>query len=195
MVPDANAACEYDRYGTFPQNTDRTRSGELPFSTQNAVITANVSQYYKPWQSRPGDEAVIKEQIEEAEATIAREVAEFEAKYPPEAFAPEQPPLDGTQKEAEQEEKPKPEQQEQTDTKPDQPAPQPQADPTDSEPKEEAQNVPEPVGIETNDGASDPIKTGGMSTNAEESVHDQNEAHRDDDGGEVVEDNEDTVIY
>jgi hypothetical protein len=34
VVLDADAAYEYDRHGTLPQNTDRTRSGELLFTTQ-----------------------------------------------------------------------------------------------------------------------------------------------------------------
>jgi hypothetical protein len=123
-------------------------------------------------------------------------LAEFEAKYPPEAFAPEQPPLDAPQKS--QEEKSNPEQQQKADTQPDQPdqtASQPHAESTGSESKEQAQISTESVGVETNDGTSNPTKTDGTSANVEESAHDQNEAHRDDDGGEVVEDNEDTVIY
>jgi hypothetical protein len=122
-------------------------------------------------------------------------LAEFEAKYPPEAFVPEQPPLNAPQKEKPQEENSNAEQQQQADTQPDQPAPQPQAEPADSEPKEQAQSATETVGVETNDGIFDPTKTDGTSANVGESAHHQNEAHRDDDGGEVVEDNEDTVIY
>jgi hypothetical protein len=137
---------------------------------------------------------VIKEQIEEAEATVARELAEFEAKYPPEAFVPEQPPLDPQDK-AEKAAQPTPEQQQEADTQTDQPALQSQAESTVPESKEEVQSAPEPVGVETNEGASDPIQTDGMSANVGEGAHDQHEAHRDDDGGEVVEDNEDTVIY
>ena len=33
-------------------------------------------QYYKPWQLRSGDEAIIREQIEEAEATVASTLAD-----------------------------------------------------------------------------------------------------------------------
>ena len=41
-------------------------------------------QYYKPWELLPGDEAVIKKQIEAAEDIIQREASQFEAENPPE---------------------------------------------------------------------------------------------------------------
>lgn len=146
---------------------------------------------------------MIQQQIEEAKATISREVAEFEARYPPEAFTPEQPaPVEtpqqtGEEPQASETPKPKPEERQQLDGQQDPPsAPVPEADPTDSGSKETAQGAPDTVGVDTNDQISDPIQKDGTAANVEESaVHDQNDAHRDDDGGEVVEDNEDTVIY
>ncbi|KAJ5506746.1 Pinin/SDK/MemA protein [Penicillium expansum] len=204
------------------EQRDEIRRRETPLYEREAMQTrhsnmlalahfhktqAKPALYYKPWQPRTGDDAAIKQQIEEAEATIAREVAEFEARYPPEAFAPEQPtqveaqPTQPTQAETKQqagEEQPqKSEEQQRTDDHPDQPsAPEHEADPTDSKSKETAQGAPDTVGVDINDQTPDLAKTDETTAKAEESaVQDQHDAHRDDDGGEVVEDNEDTVIY
>lgn len=40
------------------------------------------AQYYRPWEFLPGDEERIQKQIEEAERTVEREAAEFEAENP-----------------------------------------------------------------------------------------------------------------
>jgi hypothetical protein len=144
---------------------------------------------------------VIKQQIEEAEATIAREVAEFEARYPPEAFAPEQPTQLETQptKPTQAENQQPGEEQQQTNGRQGQPAPEHEADPTDAKSKE-TQGAPDTVGVDINDQNPDLAKTDEAAANVEESVvRDHHDAHRDDDGDddgdEVVEDNEDTVIY
>lgn len=88
------------------------------------------------------------------------------------------------------------EEQQQTGGPQDQPsAPEHEADPTDSK-SETAHGAPETVGVDINDQTPDLAKTDETTANVEEStVQDQHDAHRDDDGGEVVEDNEDTVIY
>ncbi|KOS43056.1 hypothetical protein ACN38_g6061 [Penicillium nordicum] len=195
---------------------DEIRRREMPLYEREAMQTRHSNMlslanfhktqakpvlYYKPWQPRPGDEAAIKQQIEEAEATVAREVAEFEARYPPEAFAPEQPtevetqPIHAETKQQAGEEQPRvSEKQQQTDDQPS--APEHGADPTDSKSKETAYGAPETVGVDINDQTPDLAKTDETTANVEESaVQDQHDAHRDDDGGEVVEDNEDTVIY
>ncbi|KAJ5940315.1 hypothetical protein N7516_000483 [Penicillium verrucosum] len=195
---------------------DEIRRREMPLYEREAMQTRHSNMlalanfhktqakpvlYYKPWQPRPGDEAAIKQQIEEAEATVAREVAEFEARYPPEAFAPEQPtkvetqPTHAETKQQAGEEQPRvSEKQQQTDDQPS--APEHGADPTDSKSKETAYGAPETVGVDINDQTPDLAKTDETTANVEESaVQDQHDAHRDDDGGEVVEDNEDTVIY
>ncbi|KAI2706468.1 hypothetical protein DTO012A7_5231 [Penicillium roqueforti] len=201
------------------EQRDEIRRRETPLYEREAMQTrhsnmlamahffktqAEPALYYKPWQPRPGDDSTVKQQIEEAEATIAREVAEFEARYPPEAFVPEQPMLvetQPTQAETQQpasEEKPQlSEEQQQTGGHQDQPSvPEHEADPTDSKSKETAQGAPDTVGVDTKGQTSDPAKTDEVTANVEESaVQDQHDAHRDDDGGEVVEDNEDTVIY
>ncbi|KAJ5560923.1 hypothetical protein N7535_009120 [Penicillium sp. DV-2018c] len=152
--------------------------------------------YYKPWQSRPGDESIIQQQIEEAKATIAREVAEFEARYPPEAFTPEQPTLDEPPQQTKEEKTKEPEATTQSD---DQqvppPAPEPEVNPTDPDSKETAEGAPDTVGVVANDQKPIPPATD-ETTNVEEgATQDQTDTHRDDDGGEVLEDTEDTVIY
>ncbi|KAJ5195912.1 Pinin/SDK/MemA protein [Penicillium cf. viridicatum] len=201
------------------EQRDEIRRREMPLYEREAMQTrhsnmlalahfhktqAEPALYYKPWQPRPGDDAAIKQQIEEAEATVAREVAEFEARYPPEAFVPEQPtqvetqPTQAETKQQAGEEQPQvSEEQQETDGPRDQPsAPEHEADPTDSKSKETAHGAPETVGVDINDQNPDLAKTDGTTANVEESaVQDQHDSHRDDDGGEVVEDNEDTVIY
>ncbi|KAJ5813001.1 Pinin/SDK/MemA protein [Penicillium robsamsonii] len=201
------------------EQRDEIRRREMPLYEREAMQTRHSNMlamahfhktqtkpalYYKPWQPRPGDESAIKQQIEEAEATVAREVAEFEARYPPEAFAPEQPiqaetqqtePTQAETKQAGEEQLQKPEEQ-QTDGRQDQPAPEHEADLTDAKSKETAQGASDTVGVDNNEQAPDLAKTDETTANVEESaVQDQHDAHRDDDGDEVVEDNEDTVIY
>lgn len=141
-------------------------------------------QYYKPWQPRRGDDDIIKEQIKEAESNIASEIAEFERRYPPEAFDREElEPLSTSQ----------PEEQE-----PFQNAPAPGPAKAESSPdtdiktsqKDNSGKVEEQYKQD-----SFPIKTE-KSVSAEDiTSHEDHDIHRDDDGGEVVEDNEDTVIY
>lgn len=141
---------------------------------------------------------MIEQQIEEAKATIAREVAQFQAKYPPEAFTPQQPIQAETQQAiAEQQPTEISEGKQIVDGSQDPPsAPEPETHPTDSDSKATAQGAPDTVGGAAHDQTSDPIQTDGMTANkVEGAVQDQSDAHRDDDGGEVVEDNEDTVIY
>lgn len=89
------------------------------------------------------------------------------------------------------------EEQQQTGGPRDQPsAPEHEADPTVSKSEETAHGASETVGVDINDQTPDLAKTDKTTANVEESaVQDQHDAHRDDDGGEVVEDNEDTVIY
>ncbi|KAJ5841934.1 hypothetical protein N7534_011764 [Penicillium rubens] len=201
------------------EQRDEIRRRETPLYEREAMQTrhsnmlamahffktqAQPALYYKPWQPRPGDDTTIKRQIEETEATVSREVAEFEARYPPEAFAPEQPtqvetqPTQAeTQEQAGEKQQEVSEEQQQTDGPRDQPsAPEHEADPTDPKSKEKAQGAPDTVGVDINDQNPDLAKTDEATANVEESApQDQHDAHRDDDGGEVLEDNEDTVIY
>ena len=158
------------------------------------VANPFIVQYYKPWQLRSSDEAVIREQIEEAEATVAREVAEFDARYPPEAFKYEKlepisaettgPP--GASKEQEQA-KPAAEP---VSEQP--PVPEPMAD--IAEPKETPVEKDTQSSVEK---PSEPTTTEAAPTSAVEAA-DSKDTHRtahDDDGDEMLEDNEDTVIY
>lgn len=136
-------------------------------------------QYYKPWQLRPEDEDLIRRQIEEAEATISRERAEFEARHPP-------------QEETESKEE------KDTQAGNQQETPLPDADV--QEPKDTTQEIPDKGNAETSQDQNieaalpetAPVNDVPVSVNQNDS-----DDHRaaDDDGGEVVEDNEDTVIY
>lgn len=151
-------------------------------------------QYYKPWQLRSGDEAVIRKQIEKAEATVAREVAEFDARYPPGAFVFEkiepistEPAGPTGESEGQQQAKPAAElvaeqdtiTKAEADTKETEETPgKKNAEPSKEQPSESSQND-------------------AVSTSVVEAA-DPKDAHRsqhDDDGDEMLEDNEDTVIY
>ena len=46
-----------------------------------ALERADLFQYYKPWELLPGDEDRIKSQVEEADRTIARENSQHEADH------------------------------------------------------------------------------------------------------------------
>ncbi|KAJ5178477.1 Pinin/SDK/MemA protein [Penicillium coprophilum] len=184
----------------YEREVMQTRHSNMLAMAHFHKTQAEPALYYKPWQPRPGDDSAIKQQIEEAEATIAREVAEFEARYPPEAFAPEQPtqaeaqptePTGTETKQADEQPLQGSEEQEQTDGRQDQPSPEHEADLTDVKSKEATQGAPDTVGSDNNDQTSDLAKKDDTAANVKESaVQDQH-----DDGGEVVEDNEDTVIY
>jgi hypothetical protein len=137
---------------------------------------------------------VIQKQIEEAEVTVAREVAEFEARYPPEAFVPQPDKSIQEEPAAKPEETQGEKKMQQTDSPSDQPsAPEP-VDSKESDSKEPAEEAPETVQTDTNEKSTVSTTTDGPA-DVDNAVHDQSDAHRDDDGGEVVEDNEDTVIY
>jgi hypothetical protein len=131
----------------------------------------------------------IADQIKEAEATVSREVADFEARYPPEAFVYQPEP----------------------ELKNEQPAEQQKQQPSNAEQQEKAESIArDPTPVEREDitketpentvdaqitlSNSDPSKSNAPN---EETAAQFAEANRaaDDDGGEVVEDNEDTVIY
>ena len=156
-------------------------------------------QYYKPWELRPRDEDIIQDQIDDAEDLIAREVADFEARYPPPSKGGEEGGEEGQPAEKPEESKEKPAEE---------PAPLPEPEPKE---KPNQPNEPEET---THKQASDmDVGTGGEQKPAEVTTgtdeaptngHDQNDAGHappppvvpHDDGGEVVEEeNEDTVIY
>ncbi|KAF2834400.1 putative nuclear protein SDK3 [Patellaria atrata CBS 101060] len=62
----------------FDEQSMRIRHSNL-LATANFLYTRTEPRlYYKPWELRPKDEDIIKAQIEEAEATIDRELDEFE---------------------------------------------------------------------------------------------------------------------
>ncbi|KAJ5256944.1 hypothetical protein N7478_013048 [Penicillium angulare] len=174
-------ANEYD--GLKKKSKERReliRKKETPFYAREA--------YYKPWQYRPGDEDIIQDQIKEAKESVAREVADFEARYPSEAFIPEDiEPASASKDE-----------------------PKEQAQPTQEKTEQvtgvQQDLVPQEVSIQTENPegevrSSDEHAESALENkdNTEPAVYEgdqeQHDTHRDDDGGEVVEDNEDTVIY
>jgi hypothetical protein len=132
-------------------------------------------QFYKPWDLQPAHEEQIKSQIEEAQATIDRELKEFEIR----PGSNDEPAKDGVPQKSTSE------------------------DQRVQEGSEEAPRNPDTVGSETNNNATT-VSMQGDSTNSHsvppsETVHTHQESakgHEDDHGGEVmVEDQEDTVIY
>lgn len=136
-------------------------------------------QYYKPWQLRPGDEAIIREQIEDAEAIVAREVAEFEARYPAHEDESSKKQDEVTQEENRD-----------------------QALEPEAELKEDKDTTHETDAVvaETNhnrDSEAAPPDATATNNNNIPINNDHADVHRgaEDDGGEVVEDKEDTVIY
>ncbi|KAL4871154.1 hypothetical protein BDV12DRAFT_38340 [Aspergillus spectabilis] len=133
--------------------------------------------YYKPWELRSGDEAIIESQIREAEATIAREVEEFDARN---SQKEEQSELNEQDQPAENSEQP----QLNKDAQNAEPEPIEQNDSGKNETNHD--KIPEEAQTETA-----PITDNAVSATSNPEDHRAAE----DDGGEVVEDNEDTVIY
>ncbi len=131
-----------------------------------------MSKYYKPWELLPGDEAIIKRQIEEAEDIIHKETSQFEAENPLEN-EDSTPVMNGKSRE-------------------------PNDLPVDSsETVGSATNLEERSGSEirndTNAGSKSPVMS-----NYVPKVVESSEAPKDhgDDAGEIVlEGEEDTVIY
>ncbi|KAJ0419835.1 pinin/SDK/memA/ protein conserved region-domain-containing protein [Aspergillus carlsbadensis] len=133
--------------------------------------------FYKPWQLRSEDEAVIRDQIREAEATIAREVEEYEARNA------------------------------QGDTKPENKPNAPTKTPEQAQTSNEDIQEPSTLQAANADAGANETNHDKVfnETNPESLPAPNNKApvrptqeddHRaEDDGGEVMEDNEDTVIY
>ncbi|KAJ5690684.1 hypothetical protein N7462_005076 [Penicillium macrosclerotiorum] len=174
----------------YEREAMRTRHSNLIAMAHFLKTSTEPVLYYKPWQLRSGDEAVIREQIEETEARIAREVAEFEAQYPSEAFVPEKlEPIAKEQQPVGHEEESRNAQQQAESTT--EPASAPNPEKTSAETISAAEiHGSKEQGLEQ--APSD------VASRDEQEIaghdHDAHRAH-DDDGGEVEEDNEDTVIY
>ncbi|KAL4780161.1 pinin/SDK/memA/ protein conserved region-domain-containing protein [Aspergillus varians] len=163
----------------YEKETMHTRHANLLATAHFLKTRAEPVLYYKPWQVRAKEEELIRDQIQEAEATIAREVGEFDACNAQEEVQPE------IEKQAQPEEAPE----------------QPESD-------KDAQGVQgnqsgaqqDTVATENNhDKGPEEAKPESPSipSNAVPASSSQEDVHRgaEDDGGEVVEDNEDTVIY
>jgi len=130
------------------------------------------AKYYKPWELLPGDEDIIKRQIEEAEDIIEKETSHFEA---------DNPPVDDDPTSA-------------TNGKPPESSELP-ADP--SETVGSATNLEERSGSELHNDTNPGPKSPDMSNTAQKAIE-SSEAQKDhgDDAGEIVlEGEEDTVIY
>ncbi|KAH8429428.1 pinin family protein [Aspergillus melleus] len=173
----------------YEEESMRTRHANLLAMAHFLKTRAEPVLYYKPWQLRPDDHTIIRDQIEDAEATISREVAEFEARYPPQQEEP--------QEQTEQQEQSEP-----TQVANAEPAAAPEkgteaeADTKEKETTNEASHPADDAQHEksTENAPTDvtPTNDNNVPVNSEHS-----DVHRghEDDGGEVVEDQEDTVIY
>ncbi|EAW14545.1 pinin/SDK/memA domain protein [Aspergillus clavatus NRRL 1] len=163
----------------YEEESLRTRHSNLLAMAHFLKTKSEPVLYYKPWELRPEDEDVIRNQIEETEATISRERTEFEARYPPGDEGEPKKEDDGAERrESESQDQ----------------APLPDADITE-QPKDTTQGSSDKADVETNhDGGTE---TAPPDTTPVSVSHNDSDVHRapDDDGGEVVEDNEDTVIY
>lgn len=137
------------------------------------------------------DEDIIQDQIDEAEETIAREVAHFETHYPPEKAEP--PTETQTQTNPPQTEK------QETEEKPVEPVSEPKTE-EPKEPRETREEASDTVGAATKREQS--FEEAAQRTDDTPTNHGPHDGHaqepdiQHDDGGEVVEeDQEDTVIY
>ncbi|KAI2789470.1 hypothetical protein POX_d04961 [Penicillium oxalicum] len=196
------------------ERRDLIRKKETPFYEQEAMRTRHETLiamahslktrtepvlYYKPWQLRPGDEAIIQEQIQEAEATIAREVAAFEAQYPPKAFLYE--PIESIATET------GPLESRVDEERPQEAHNQPPAAPSSEQastdkPGADTKSDDHPSTVAAQSPAKEKPPTPAGSDSAPRSeatgaadAEEGNRSHHDDDGDEMLEDNEDTVIY
>lgn len=129
-------------------------------------------QYYKPWELLPGDEAIIKRQIEEAEDIIQNETLQLVAENPP---ANEDPTSAADGRPPETSELP--------------------ADP--SETVGSATNVEERSGSEKHNDTNPGSKSPDMSNTTPKAIDSSGilKDHGDDAGEIVLEGEEDTVIY
>ncbi|RDW59463.1 hypothetical protein BP6252_12550 [Coleophoma cylindrospora] len=66
----------------FEEQSMRIRHSNMLAMAHFLCTKAEPKLYYKPWEMLPGDEERIKAQIDEAEATIAREVDDFRNRHP-----------------------------------------------------------------------------------------------------------------
>ncbi|KAL2819244.1 pinin/SDK/memA/ protein conserved region-domain-containing protein [Aspergillus granulosus] len=135
--------------------------------------------FYKPWQLRSEDEAIIRDQVREAEETIAREVEEYEARNAQAEAEPENGPSPLTETPAHPERAP--------------------ASNEDAQGTSTEQTADSGTNDTNNAKESEETKPESPPTLNNEVLasSNQEEDHRgaEDDGGEVMEDNEDTVIY
>ncbi|PYH45624.1 uncharacterized protein BP01DRAFT_356669 [Aspergillus saccharolyticus JOP 1030-1] len=165
----------------YEEEAMRTRHDNILATAGFLKTKAEPVLYYKPWQLRAEEESIIDDQIKEAEETVARERADFDARWAARVQEEEKQKPEAAQDEAQEPTAvPEPEGQEPTSVPEENPV---HAEHAGSKPDGEAQQTPQ----ETTP-AHD--STGSLG----ESHDDLHRAH-DDDGGEVVEDQEDTVIY
>ncbi|PWY69150.1 hypothetical protein BO70DRAFT_365967 [Aspergillus heteromorphus CBS 117.55] len=181
----------------------RVRHANLLAEARFLRTRAEPALCYKPWQLRAEEEDRIQDQIREAEATVAREVEEFETRRSaeeekkseeenrkPEEVKLEEEKLQEVTQEVTQEAK-------QDTQEIQEQAPVPESDAQENKDIAQASSVT--LGAEmTVDGGAEEAKPEVVPVQDTHVpfTHDHPDIHRhDDDGGEVVEDQEDTVIY
>ncbi|EEP80040.1 predicted protein [Uncinocarpus reesii 1704] len=67
----------------YEKESLEVRHSNMRATAHSLKTKAHPVLYYKPWQLRPEDKDIINTQIEETEATIAREIEDFECRNQP----------------------------------------------------------------------------------------------------------------
>lgn len=150
-------------------------------------------QYYKPWELTPQQEDLIKQQVQEAQTTINRELADFELRSTTEqkedTNMQDQPVVQEAQQDAEA----------QRGAEADKVSPELTQEATESALGENTDDIADQASMEPDDAGSVPVQTPGddsSATAANESVTEEMKDAVDDEQGETfVEADEDTVIY
>ena len=173
----------------FLQTKTEPRLVRIALSFIQRHLTLNYLQYYKPWELQESEKETIKSQIAEAETTIARERQEVRAKEEPsrdpkadppatddtimQEAPPQEPPFGGGEKVGSD------------------------ANPPESDDKEDDESVegekPKDQTAETVEESSGEVSKGGSKTTKESQGEDAKD--HGDDGGDLVEGDEDAVIY
>ncbi|PYH91435.1 hypothetical protein BO71DRAFT_432859 [Aspergillus ellipticus CBS 707.79] len=175
----------------FDEEVMRMRHANLLAEARFLKTRAEPVLYYKPWQLREAEEDIVQDQIREVEATVAREVEEFEARRraAKEESKPEEEKPEMMQETQEEEQEPELEQEQEPEQ-----APVPESDAQGNKSVTQASSVT--LGAETTVSEEAKPEAAPAQDSPVSFDHDRADIHRhDDDGGEVVEDQEDTVIY
>ncbi|KAB2578964.1 Pinin/SDK/MemA protein [Lasiodiplodia theobromae] len=156
----------------FDEQTMRIRHSNILAQAHFLQTKTEPKLFYKPWELRPEEEDIIKAQVEEAEASIERELAEFERRKQAEEEATPEKEADAEAHKTE--------------------------DMVGSEQANEPPKSPqEQDNAATSDDQVDPVSHPDSQENGHAAKDHDNKAkeHHDDHGEEVLEAEEDTVIY